>query len=51
MHSHFSDTYSHLDSPIHRLPASFKVTAALLIVIALVVTPRRPSHSALPGSL
>jgi len=42
VHSHFSDTYSHLESPIHRLPASFKVAAALLIVIALVTAPVSP---------
>ena len=42
MHSHFSDTYSHLESPIHRLPASFKVATALLIVIALVIAPPTP---------
>ena len=42
MHSHFSDTYSHLESPIHRLPASFKVAAALLIVITLVIAPPSP---------
>ncbi len=39
MHSHLLDTYSHLDGPIHRLPASAKVAAAVGCVLALVLMP------------
>jgi cobalt/nickel transport system permease protein len=42
VHSHFSDSYSHLDSPVHRLPAWLKVLAALAIVIAVVTVPASP---------
>ena len=41
MHSHFLDTYSHLDSPIRRLPASAKTAVAMLVVVMLVAV--RPS--------
>jgi cobalt/nickel transport system permease protein len=39
VHSHFPDSYSHLDSPVHRLPAWLKVLVALTIVIAVVSVP------------
>jgi len=39
MRHDFLDRYSRLDSPVHRIPASVKFAAALLLVIALVVTP------------
>jgi cobalt/nickel transport system permease protein len=39
MHSHFVDNYSHIDSPIHRLPTGVKMFVALAIVIGSVVTP------------
>jgi cobalt/nickel transport system permease protein len=42
VHSHFSDSYSHLDSPVHRPPAWLKVLAALAIVIAVVTVPPSP---------
>ena len=42
MHSHFLDTYSHLDSPIRRLAASAKVIASVLTVLTLVVMPPSP---------
>jgi cobalt/nickel transport system permease protein len=39
----FLDRYSRLDSPVHRLPAAFKLAATLLIVVAvLLVPPSRP---------
>jgi cobalt/nickel transport system permease protein len=39
MRHDFLDRYSRLDSPVHRIPAFVKFAAALLLVIALVVTP------------
>jgi len=39
MRHDFLDRYSRLDSPIHRIPAILKFSAALLLVIALVVAP------------
>jgi cobalt/nickel transport system permease protein len=34
------DSYSRLDSPIHRLPAGPKLTAALVLVLAILAVPR-----------
>jgi cobalt/nickel transport system permease protein len=39
MRHDFLDRYSRLDSPVHRVPAFVKFATALLLVIALVVTP------------
>jgi cobalt/nickel transport system permease protein len=35
----FLDRWSRIDSPLHRLPASLKLAAALLLVLAIVATP------------
>jgi len=42
VHSHFHDTYSHLESPVHRLPAWVKVVAALTLVVLLVTLKASP---------
>jgi cobalt/nickel transport system permease protein len=39
IHSNFLDRYSRLDSPIHRLPALVKLTAAMAMILALVLLP------------
>jgi cobalt/nickel transport system permease protein len=39
MHHDFIDRYSRLDSPIHRVPAAFKLGLALLVVIIIVTAP------------
>jgi cobalt ECF transporter T component CbiQ len=36
----FMDRWSRLDSPIHRLPAGFKLLAALTVVVVIVALPR-----------
>lgn len=51
MHSHFSDTYSHLDSPVHRLPAMAKAVAALIFIILLVTLPPSPVMFCIVGFL
>ena len=38
-HGHFLDTYAHVDSPIHRLPAWGKLWGAVALIVALVVIP------------
>jgi cobalt/nickel transport system permease protein len=40
MQPDFLDRYSRLDSPIHRLPASLKLTGALALVITVLLVPR-----------
>lgn len=42
MHSDLLDTYSHLDSPIHRAPAGLKMLLTLGLIVALVKLPPRP---------
>jgi cobalt/nickel transport system permease protein len=37
--AHLLRSYGHLDSPLHRAPASVKVIATLLVVVALAVVP------------
>jgi len=39
MHTHFLDTYSHLDSPVHSLSATSKTSMALALIVALVIIP------------
>ena len=44
MRHDFMDRYSRLDSPVHRLPASLKLGAALALVVAVLFLPRsRPA--------
>lgn len=38
-HGHFLDTYSHVDSPIHRLPAWAKLWGTVALILALVAVP------------
>lgn len=38
-HRHLLDNYSHLDSPVHRLPAWAKMLAAVALVVVLVTAP------------
>ncbi len=49
MHSHFLDTYSHLESPVHRLPTSVKLFSALVTIVALVALPPMPAVYVLVG--
>jgi len=39
MHFHVLDNYSHLDSPIHRVPAALKMLAAVAVVLAVISVP------------
>jgi len=39
IHSNFLDRYSRLDSPIHRLPALVKLTAAMAMILGLILLP------------
>ena len=39
MRHDFLDSHSRLDSPVHRLPAGVKLSAALLLVLSLVLAP------------
>ncbi|HWE01543.1 MAG TPA: cobalt ECF transporter T component CbiQ [Tepidisphaeraceae bacterium] len=39
MHTHFLDTYSHLDSPIHRVGAATKTILSIAVIVTLVVSP------------
>ena len=39
MRQDFLDRWSRLDSPIHRMPATLKLGAALAVIVSIVVTP------------
>jgi cobalt/nickel transport system permease protein len=39
MQSDFLDRHSRLDSPVHRLPATVKLAATLLVVVAILLVP------------
>jgi cobalt/nickel transport system permease protein len=41
MQADYLDHYSRLDSPIHRLPASIKLAAAVALILAMVLLPMR----------
>ena len=49
MHSHLLDTYSHLDSPLRRIPATAKAVGALVVVVCLVAIPPSPLFFCLVG--
>ncbi len=38
-HGHFLDTYAHVDSPVHRLPAWLKLWGTVALILALVAVP------------
>ncbi len=41
LHHDYTDKYSRLESPVHRLPTALKAAAALLLLLAVVITPVR----------
>jgi len=47
------DTYSRLDSPVHRLPAALKLAAAMVLVLAAILLPRAqwPGFAAIAAAL
>jgi cobalt/nickel transport system permease protein len=50
MHGNFLDRYSRLSSPIHRLPALVKLTAAVALILAMILLPvRYAPYLALPA--
>ena len=39
MHGNFLDRYSRMDSPVHRLPALAKLTAAMVLIFGMILLP------------
>jgi cobalt/nickel transport system permease protein len=51
MRPDFIDRYSRLDSPVHRLPAWFKLLAALTVVLVIATLPRGRWDAFLAGGV